>query len=57
LVQPSAIGELADQLDAGGRVSRFPREKRAGRSENAMRIPDIQRDPSVACPAHAAVRL
>ena len=27
LVQFSAIGELADQLDAGGRVSRFSREK------------------------------
>ena len=35
LVQPSAIGELADQLEAGGRVSRFSREKRAGRSKNA----------------------
>jgi hypothetical protein len=39
LVQPSAIGELADQLDAGGRVSRFPREKRAGRSKNANSHP------------------
>jgi DNA-binding MarR family transcriptional regulator len=39
LVQPSAIGELADQLDAGGRVSRFSRENEVGRSKNANRHP------------------
>ena len=36
LVRPSAIGELANQLDALGHASRFPREKRAN---NANRHP------------------
>ena len=39
LVQPAAIGELADQLDGGGRVSRFSREKKVGRSKNANSHP------------------
>jgi len=39
LVQFSAIGALADQLDAGGRVSRFSREKKVRRSKNANRHP------------------
>jgi DNA-binding MarR family transcriptional regulator len=31
LVQPSVIGELADQLDAVGAREQVPREERAGR--------------------------
>jgi DNA-binding MarR family transcriptional regulator len=44
LVQPSVIDELAHQLEV---------VKRARRSKNAIGIPDIQRDPSMACPAQA----
>jgi len=39
LVEFSAIGALADQLDAGGRVSRFSREKKVRRSKNANSHP------------------
>ncbi len=44
MVQPSGIDELAHQLEV---------VKKAGRSKNAIGIPDIQRDPSAACPAQA----
>ena len=47
LVEFSAIGELADQLDAGGRVEQNSRvRKKYDDQKMPIAIPDIQKDPS-----------